>query len=329
MPLFYWALLAWQVSFPQKPVKKEPPKAEIVSLDKVWDRAGHNAFTDLIRYRERWYMTFREATSHVSPDGAIRILSSSDGERWEPFARLTYPVADLRDPKLTVTPDNRLMLTTAGAMHQPSDYKFKSFVWFSRDGRNWSSAEFAGDADVWIWRVQWYQGKALAMGYDTDKEAFLRSYVSVNGKDFSVLNPTVLDKDYPNETSIVFLPGDTALCLVRRDGGEKTALLGKSRPPYRGWTWQDLGVRIGGPHMIRLPDGRIVAAVRLYDGKTRTSLCWINAEEGALKEFLTLPSGGDTSYAGLVYYNDLLHVSYYSSHEGRTSIYLAKVKIPR
>ena len=40
---------------------------------------------------------------------------------------------------------------------------------------------------------------------------------------------------------------------------------------------------------------------------------------------LTLPSGGDTSYAGMVWHNDLLWVSYYSSHEGKTSIYLAKI----
>ncbi len=329
MTLLSGLLVALQISFPAKPVKKDPPKAEIASFDKVWERSPHNAFTDLIRYRERWYLAFREASSHVSPDGAIRILSSVDFEKWESFARLDYPVADLRDPKLAITPDNRLLLTTAGAMHPPSETRHRSLAWFSRDGREWTAAASIGDPDVWIWRVQWHQGKALAMGYGTGNDRFLRSYVSGNGKDFQVLNPTVLDNDYPNETSIVFLPSDTALCLLRRDQGAKTAMLGKSRPPYRGWTWQDLGVQIGGPHMIRLPDGRIVAAVRLYDGKVRTALCWLDAEEGTLKEFLTLPSGGDTSYAGLVYFNDLLHVSYYSSHEARTSIYLARVKIPR
>ena len=41
-----------------------------------------------------------------------------------------------------------------------------------------------------------------------------------------------------------------------------------------------------------------------------------------------LTSGGDTSYAGLVWHDEVLWISYYSSHEGKTSIYLAKVKIP-
>ena len=79
--------------------------------------------------------------------------------------------------------------------------------------------------------------------------------------------------------------------------------------------------------MIRLPDGRFVAAVRLYDGAARTSLAWLDPEAGTLAEFLKLPSGGDTSYPGLVWKDGILFVSYYSSHEGKTSIYLAKVKV--
>jgi len=81
--------------------------------------------------------------------------------------------------------------------------------------------------------------------------------------------------------------------------------------------------------MLRLPDGRIVAAVRLYDGGARTSLAWIDSKAGKLTEFQKLPSGGDCSYAGLAWFEDLLWVSYYSSHEGKTSIYLAKVKLPK
>ena len=80
--------------------------------------------------------------------------------------------------------------------------------------------------------------------------------------------------------------------------------------------------------MIQLPDGRLVAAVRLYDRKVRTALCWIDPDAGTLKEFLALPSGGDTSYAGLVLHDGILWISYYSSHEGKTSIYLAKVRLP-
>jgi hypothetical protein len=46
-----------------------------------------------------------------------------------------------------------------------------------------------------------------------------------------------------------------------------------------------------------------------------------------MTKLIKLPSGGDTSYPGLVWHKNMLYVSYYSSHEGKTSIYLAKVKI--
>jgi hypothetical protein len=32
----------------------ESTKAEIVEVKKIWEAGGHNAFTDLIRWRERW-----------------------------------------------------------------------------------------------------------------------------------------------------------------------------------------------------------------------------------------------------------------------------------
>jgi len=48
---------------------------------------------------------------------------------------------------------------------------------------------------------------------------------------------------------------------------------------------------------------------------------------GTLTELLTLPSGGDTSYAVLVFHQGLLWISYYSSHDEKTCIYLAKVRL--
>ena len=52
---------------------------------------------------------------------------------------------------------------------------------------------------------------------------------------------------------------------------------------------------------------------------------WASIQVTRLTEALRLPSGGDTRHAGLVWHDNLLWVSYYASHEGKTSIYLAKV----
>jgi hypothetical protein len=306
-----------------------PASGEIVEVRKIWDQAPHNAFTDLIRFKGQWLCVFREGSSHVSPDGALRVIGSDDGKSWSSLALLTHPKADLRDAKITTTPDGELMLSGAGALHRPAEFKHRSLAWFSRNGKDWGDPVQIGDPNMWLWRTTWHSKTAYSIGYDTDGENFVRLYTSQDGRAFTPLVQKLFDQGHPNETSMVFLPDDSALCLLRRDGNPGTGELGVSHPPYTVWEWRDLGVRIGGPHLLRLPDGRVVAAIRLYDGGVRTSLAWLDARTGTLREFLKLPSGGDCSYAGLAWYEDLLWVSYYSSHETKTSIYLAKVRLTK
>ena len=64
-------------------------EVEVVSVAKIWDRGNHNAFTDLIRWRGKWYCTFREAAAHVGGDGVLRVLESPDGQAWESVAGIT------------------------------------------------------------------------------------------------------------------------------------------------------------------------------------------------------------------------------------------------
>ncbi|MBM4000649.1 MAG: exo-alpha-sialidase [Planctomycetes bacterium] len=302
----------------------------IESVRRIWDAAPHNAFTDLVRFQDRWYCVFREGRAHVSPDGALRVIRSADGETWESAARITSPNSDLRDAKITVTPDGRLMLAGAEALHRPAPHKHQSLVWFSTDGVAWSERHDVGDRDNWLWRITWHERTAYGFGYGcSDTNRGIRLYASSDGRSFRTLvEKADVPGTYPNETSIVFLPDGTCHCLLRQDGEPNTAFLGTSRPPFDMWTWRDLGIQIGGPHMIRLPDGRLIAVVRLYDKVARTSLCEVDPENGRLTERLPFPSGGDTSYAGLVWHADRLWISYYSSHEEKTAIYLAKVRFP-
>ncbi|MCA9142442.1 MAG: exo-alpha-sialidase [Planctomycetales bacterium] len=306
-------------------------KPVLVESRRIWDKAPHNAFTDLLRYRDRWYCVFREGQAHVSPDGALRVITSTDGIDWQSLALVTSPTYDLRDAKISITPTGQLMLNGAG-MIADAEVRYYSKSWFSSDdGNTWDAGHSIGDPGFWLWRVQWHKGTAYSMGYHTLRDRSqrtLRLYTSNDGKKFSTLVESVPAPNGCGEDKILFLEDGTALCLLRHESGNRLGQLGSAKPPYTDWSWRDLNLRIGGPNMIQLADGRILAAARLYDGSTRTSLCWLDAEKATLTEVLKLPSGGDTSYAGMVIHDGLLWVSYYSSHEGKTSIYLAKVRTP-
>ena len=71
----------------------------LVSVNRIWDRSPHNAFTDLIRFRDRWWCTFREAECHGASSGRIRIRAAVVAEAG----------IDLRDPKLRIMPDGELI----------------------------------------------------------------------------------------------------------------------------------------------------------------------------------------------------------------------------
>ncbi|HEO70035.1 MAG TPA: exo-alpha-sialidase, partial [Candidatus Hydrogenedentes bacterium] len=266
------------------PVAQGPvPEATLTHYRRIWDEAPHNAFTGLVRFRSNWFCAFREGQKHVSADGALRVITSGDGETWTSAARITSDEADLRDAQITVTPGGQLMLSGAAAWHdaEAKGASHQTFAYFSDDGASWSEGYPIGDPGFWLWRVTWHKGTAYSIGYrcgSDDKS--IRLYKSSDGKHFDILVERLLDKEYPNETCMVFLDDDTCLCLLRRGG---TGLIGRAQPPYTDWTWKDLGVSVGGPCMTQLPDGRFVGAVRLYDNKVRTALCWIDPETGTLR----------------------------------------------
>jgi hypothetical protein len=303
---------------------------QLVSVKKISDAAPHSAFTDLVYFKDRWLCTFREGKAHVSPDGAICVLESADAEKWDRVARLTSTAGDLRDPKLSITPDNRLMLTAAIAMPKADNTKeHRTFVWFSDDGRTWGAPKEIGDRNMWLWRVAWHEKKAYAVGYSTVHTSFVRLYESDDGKSFSPLVTTFNVRGEPSEAGLAFGDDHAAYCLLRCDakGQEGVAQFGSANPPYKLWTWAPLNLRIGGPALLRLSDGRFIAAGRFYQPAAHTALAWLDPVAGKLTPFLKLPSSGDTSYPGLVLRDGLLRVSYYSSHEGKASIYLATVKL--
>jgi hypothetical protein len=293
---------------------------------RIWDAEPFNGFTDLIRFHVHWYLALREATDHAGTwDGKIRVLRSKDGQQWESSASISCPKGsqvDLRDPKLSITPHGQLMLTSTAYWPRET---LQSYTWFSEDGVSWSPATPVGPPGEWLWRTEWHEGIAYNFGANRLGNNSLQLYTSANGRKFEPYGPRHLPHGDVNETGIVFAPDDTFYVLLRKS---PHAMLGIAKPPYKDFVWKDLGKRIGGPEMILLPNGELLAAGRLYDDGEYTALLSVDPGSGTLTKLLRLPSGGDTSYPGLVLDgDDLLWVSYYSSHEGKTSVYLAQVEV--
>ncbi|MEW2146365.1 sialidase family protein [Micromonospora vinacea] len=300
--------------------------AEVTAVRRIGDSAPHSAFTDLVRYAGSWFCAFREARTHLSDDGVIRVLTSTDGRAWTSATVIARAGTDLRDPRFVARPDGRLQLLAAAATGAATK-TFQTVTWLSTDGHTWGDPMPVGEPGVWVWRAAWHDDAMYGVGYATRDPRFARLYRSTDGVDLQPWVPTLFEDGYPNESGLVFAPDGTALCLLRRDAGTASAQLGRAVPPYRDWTWTDLGVQVGGPTLLRLPDGLLLAGVRLHDGEVRTAICVVDPDRGELTELVALPSGGDTSYPGLVWHDDLLWVSYYSSHEGRTNVYLAEVRL--
>jgi hypothetical protein len=297
---------------------------EIVSVKMIWDEAEHNAFTDLVRYRDRWWISFREARDHGPSIGKVRIIVSDDGRNWRSAALVRQDEIDLRDPKLSVMPDGRLMLIMGGSVNASSKYSTRApRVAFSKNGLHWTEPRKLLAEDHWLWRVTWHNGQAwsvskLGEGKHPRRGMLFRSN---DGIDWEWITEFRLPNNSWNasETTLRFMPDDELIALTRPHW------IGTSRPPYKDWSWTKMKENIGGPNFIRLPDGDLWAAGRRYGDKATTTLARLT--RNSYQPVLTLPSGGDNSYPGMVWHDGLLWLSYYSSHEGRTSIYLARIKI--
>src|SRR5262245_3810316 len=166
-----FVVLLFLVVFLGPQAQAAPP--ELVSVVKIWDRGAHNAFTDLIRWRGKWYCTFREADAHVGGDGVLRVLESADGEAWDPVGLVVEQGIDLRDPKLSITPDDRLMIVAGGSVYGGTK-TLKSRqprVAFSKDGREWTAPQPVLTEGEWLWRVTWHDGRAYGVSYDAGARA--------------------------------------------------------------------------------------------------------------------------------------------------------------
>ena len=313
------------------------------SVQKIWDNGTYNAFTSLCKFKGRYYVAFREGRGHVfdengKAEGKIRILSSRNGRKWTSVLLVGEEGKDYRDPKLAVTPDGRLSLSIGVSVYVDQQFVTQSpYVSFSADGRTFTAPQTCTVEDSqdhqydWVWRTTWHQGTGYAVDYYTRKDG-TRGLALMQTKDalhYSLLTE-LQGPDYANETTIRFLSDGRMAMMVRRDGGDCMGYWAVSPAPYTQWDWKRMPMRLGGPDFLMLSDEKVVATSRCHHipGWATTSVYTGDAATGRFRQRLVLPSGGDTSYCGMLVENDELWVSYYSGHETHwPCIYLARIPL--
>ena len=220
----------------------------------------------------------------------------------------------------------------------------QSVSWLSSDGENWSTAYACPSGiNAHRWSVTWHNG----MGYSNSeggKDSKGTLYRTRDGKSWRVLVSDFAPEGFNgSEGSLAFGVDDTAYCLFR--GGARHALLGVGKAPYyQEWEWRNLSVDpgpehggtrpceevlqapFGGPKLIRLADGRFLAAGRILwpwreDG--RINLFWLDPDRAVLTRFAAFEG---TSYPGVFEHEGMLWVTFTDSDA--SEILLAKIDVP-
>lgn len=327
------------LSFASTNVSAQPTS---YSVKQIWGNGSHCAFTSIERFKGRYYCTFREGATHIfdsngNAEGKVRILASEDGEKWETVAFVGKEGFDLRDPKLSITPDGKLMVTIGGSIYRNRKLEgCVPHVMFSEDGTTFSTPQpMELDKKMhtghdWLWRVTWYDGVGYGISYSkaSNNEIKIHLMKTTDGVKYELVKSFNHD-GYPNEATVRFLPDGRMAILLRRDGGDYHAMWGLSQAPYTDWEWKKLEFGLGGPDFIVLDDDHLVAGGRTFHiGSAAHTTLFTGKNNGQFVDRIVLPSGGDNSYPGLLISGNELWVSYYSTHETKNaSIYLAKIPL--
>ena len=331
-------------------VAEDLPSVRVTNVRRAFHNGEHNAFTDLVCFQGKYYLTFRSCPDGhmVHPTSRIIVLTSDDTQSWRPVYQFHVAKRDTRDPHFLVFRQKLFVYTGtwySGETTIPvSEYdlnKHLGYAVWTLDGRHWSDPKLLeGTYAHYIWRAAASGDKAYLCG--RRKKDFAEGKrgsecpvesAMLESDDGLIWRTRALFQEVDgDETAFLFEPDGRVLAIGRR--GRNKAQLLTSQPPFDNWKRDDLDRYIGGPLLTRWGDRYLVGGRRIGDGSARTSLCWL--VDGKLHEFAVLPSGGDNSYPGFVELSPTnAVVSWYSSHEKNdegktiTAIYLADLTIEK
>jgi len=332
-------------STPARSAEPKLPAVQVESVRRLFHNGQHNAFTDLCRFGDHIYLTFRTCPDGhmVHPTSSILVLRTTDGQKWEQVQQFAVPLRDVRDPHFLPFQGKLFVITGTWYCGQTSPQtrdlnEHLGYACWTEEGTTWSGpAMLEGTYGHYVWRAAAHGDKAYLCGRrkhhfrkSDDPEPDIVESALLSSDDGLVWTKVGLfQEQFGDETAFLFEP-DGSILAVARGGGKRHAVLCRAQPPYQQWQRSDLGRQVGGPLLVRWNDQTLVGG-RKSLGDAKTSLYWLRDDQ--LHEFAELPSAGDNSYPGFVALDrHRAWVSYYSSHErdeaGKpiTAIYLAQLR---
>jgi len=331
----------------------------MVKLDwvrKIYDDSMHCAFTDMVRWNGWYYVAFRRAFAHgMVPFGDVFVIRSRDLGQWDVCGMLTTGFDD-RDPAF-VADDDRLWVyfysrfaETAlvdGRLHriEGGAQRSQTYVSCTSDGVSWHVPVPVYKPDVWLWHPQRFDDGFYCAAYETKADRAARELMLLRSEDALNWRKVSTIQENNGGESFIVRDEDGRFMVVNRGAmNEARTDFLHADPPYVAWSGWRVAHGMQSPNVVRVA-GRLIAAGRrsIVDPpdwcKAVTSIFEIDPEKQTTQRLLDLPSGGDTSYCGMVVENDgSILLSYYSQHEyisrpdfrhGQrpASIYLAKLSV--
>lgn len=312
-----------------------------ISIKKIVSQEGERySFTDLVFFDNQFFLTFRDSDQHVyGRNGVIKLYHSFDGEQWNLIKEFSVTGMDLRDPKFSVNGDE-LMLYIHGIEFQGvkqiafRDYNSKYSSLSGWDGLEnvlldnlkTDGVKIQGN-ESWPWRVTWYNNLAYTIGYTN---GIFDMYQSVDGLFFKNKGTINNISGLPTEATIRVNNLGEFYVLARKNN--ENAMIGKSIDNGLNWDW--LGEvpisDMGGPNFLFTKNNGIILSGRdSYHGKV--VLGYYDLKQKKYSNIINIPSRSDCGYPGMVMKDNILWLSYYSSHENTygSSIYIAKVDLSK
>ena len=333
------------------PGKADLPRVTVASVRRVFHNGEHNAFTDLVRFKGKFYLTFRSCPGGhmVHPTASVIVLTSDDAREWRQVHRFCVKDRDTRDPHFLVFRDKLFVYTgtwysgpTTLAIKDYDLNKHLGYAAWSEDGAKWHSPIMLdGTFGHYVWRAAAFGDKAYLcgrrkIGFEVAPRGEGKQVESLmlESDDGLIWRKRAVFQEIAGDETAFLFESDGSVLAVGRRGGAPAQLL-RSSPPYTKWTRKDLDRYVGGPLLTKCGNRYLVGGRHTTKEKgPKTSLCWLVGDQ--LHEFAEFPSGGDNSYPGFVELTpDRALVSYYSSHErdaaGKqiTAIYLAELVIEK